>query len=141
MLILASRYPEQAQELMSYQLFIVRHCRKFEYPSWLQYDTEYRQWAAANNSRNWSQIQPQICAYTHLQLMARHPPGAPSARWMGGTTPLIAQAFSRMQPRLHLRLTNPEAFSPGPTGPFHHHTRGRSQAQAYGRIRSLHSVQ
>ena len=50
---------------MSYQLFIVRHSRKFEYPSWLQYDTEYRQWAAANNSMELvSDPAPDICLYT-----------------------------------------------------------------------------
>ena len=63
MLVLAAHSPEQALELIAYKLLIVWHSQKFEYPSWLQYDSEYRQWAAANQCRSWSQIHPQIYAY------------------------------------------------------------------------------
>lgn len=63
MLVLASHSPAHALELISYQLLIVQHSKKFQYPSWLQYDTEFRQWAAANKCKTWSQIHPQIYAY------------------------------------------------------------------------------
>ncbi len=63
MLILASKHPDHLPELIAYQLLIVQHARKFEYPSWLHYDTDFRQWAAANNYRKWSEIHPQFYAY------------------------------------------------------------------------------
>ena len=62
-LILTTQYPEAVKELIAYQLFIVQHSRKFEYPSWLHYDTDFRQWAAANRYTTWSQINPQLYAY------------------------------------------------------------------------------
>lgn len=63
MLALAPHFPDQLTELIAYQLLIVQHARKFEYPSWLHYDTDFRQWAAANHYTTWSQIHPQFYAY------------------------------------------------------------------------------
>ena len=54
LLALSSRFPETLRDLITYQLFIVKHSKRFKYPSWLFYDVEYRKWAAANNIRNWS---------------------------------------------------------------------------------------
>ena len=54
LLALSSRFPEMLRDLITYQLFIVKHSKRFKYPSWLFYDEEYRKWAAANNIRNWS---------------------------------------------------------------------------------------
>ena len=62
MLTLASRYVDQLPELIAYQLFIVQHSRKFDYPSWLHYDIEFRRWAAGNKFKQWSQIHPQFYA-------------------------------------------------------------------------------
>ncbi len=62
-LILISKYPDQVTELIAYQLMIVQHGRKFEYLSWLHYDTDFRQWAAANNHTTWLQIHPQLYAF------------------------------------------------------------------------------
>ena len=64
MLILASKYPDSITELIAYQLMIVQHSAKFEYPSWLHYDTDFRQWAAANKYTTWSQIHPQFYTFT-----------------------------------------------------------------------------
>ena len=50
MLVLGSAYPDQLPELIAYQLLIVQHSIKFEYPSWLRYDVDFRQWAASNPS-------------------------------------------------------------------------------------------
>ena len=47
---------------MGYQLLIVKHSRKFRYPSWLHYDIEFRKWAANNNHRRWSQLNQEIYA-------------------------------------------------------------------------------
>ena len=62
MLTLASRYVDQLPELIAYQLFIVQHSRKFDFPSWLHYDIEFRRWAAGNKFKQWSQIYPQFYA-------------------------------------------------------------------------------
>ena len=62
MLILSTRYPEVLPELIGYQLLIVKHSRKFRYPSWLHYDIEFRKWAANNNHRRWSQLNQEIYA-------------------------------------------------------------------------------
>ena len=47
LLALSSRFPETFRD----QLFIVKHSKRFRYPSWLIYDKKL---AAANNIRNWS---------------------------------------------------------------------------------------
>ncbi len=56
-LILSSRHPQALPELIAYQLFIVKAAKKFRYPSWLYYDTEYRKWAATTH---WSTINTQL---------------------------------------------------------------------------------
>ena len=63
MLVLATSVPDQLPELIAYQLLIAQHSRRFEYPSWLRYDMEFRQWAAMNNYLTWSQIHPQYYAF------------------------------------------------------------------------------
>ena len=63
MLVLASSFPEQLPELIAYQLLIVQHSCRFQYPSWLRYDIEFRQWSAQNNFVKWSQIHPQFYAF------------------------------------------------------------------------------
>ncbi len=60
MLILSSKHPQALPELISHQLFIVKAAMKFEYPSWLYYDTEYRKWAAATQHHQWSHINTQL---------------------------------------------------------------------------------
>ena len=63
MLILSSHHPSSTSELIAYQLLIVQHSNKFEYPSWLQYDIEFHHWAAAKQFTKWLQIHPQFYAY------------------------------------------------------------------------------
>ena len=63
MLVLGSSSPHLLPDLIAYQLLIVQHSKKFEYPSWLRYDVDFRQWAAANNCHTWSQIHPQFYAF------------------------------------------------------------------------------
>ncbi len=62
-LILGSAFPNQLPELIAYQLLIVQHSIKFQYPSWLRYDVDFRQWAASNGFHSWSQIHPQFYAF------------------------------------------------------------------------------
>ncbi len=59
-LILSSRHPQALPELIAYQLFIVKAAKKFRYPSWLYYDTEYRKWAATTHCQEWSTINTQL---------------------------------------------------------------------------------
>ncbi len=59
-LILSSRHPQALPELIAYQLFIVKAAKKFRYPSWLYYDTEYQKWAAATHCQEWSTINTQL---------------------------------------------------------------------------------
>ena len=63
MLVLGSSSPHLLPDLIAYQLLIVQHSRKSEYPSRLRYDVDFRQWAAANNCHTWSQIHPQFYAF------------------------------------------------------------------------------
>ena len=60
LLVLSSRFPETLRDLISYQLFIVKHSKRFRYPSWLFYDVEYRKWAAVNHIKNWSITNPEL---------------------------------------------------------------------------------
>lgn len=96
MLVLASKFPDSLPELIAYQLFIVQHSTKFRYPSWLHYDTEFRQWAAANkHAKDMVSDQPSAlcpCLYG-AGILSELVPGMPDRRW---------------QP--HLRL--PAAFQP-----------------------------
>ncbi len=64
-LILSSRHPQVLPELIPYQLFIVKAAKiktkkKFRYPSWLYYDTEFRKWAATTHRQEWSTINTQL---------------------------------------------------------------------------------
>ena len=63
MLVLSSHHPCSTSELATYQLLIVQHSKMFECPSWLQYDIEFHQWAAANRFTKWLQIHPQFYVY------------------------------------------------------------------------------
>ena len=62
MLILAQRYPNSLTDLIQYQLLLVKQARKFRYPSWLYYDTEFRKAAFAGRSLSWAAVHPQIYA-------------------------------------------------------------------------------
>ena len=59
MLVLGSAFPNQLSKLIAYQLLIVKNSIKFEYPFWLRYDIDFRQWAVST----WSQIHPQFYAF------------------------------------------------------------------------------
>ena len=59
-LVLGSQFPEALLDLVSYELFIVKHSKRFRYPSWLFYDVEYRKWAAIHHIRNWSTTNPEV---------------------------------------------------------------------------------
>ncbi len=59
-LILSSRHPQVLPELIAYQLFIVKAAKKFRYPSWLYYDTEFRKWATTTHYQEWSTINTQL---------------------------------------------------------------------------------
>ena len=62
MLILAQRYPNSLTDLIQYQLLLVKQARKFRYPSWLYYDTEFRKAASSDRSLSWAAVHPQIYA-------------------------------------------------------------------------------
>ena len=51
-------------ELIAYQLFIVKAAKKFRYPSWLYYDTEFRKWSATTHCQEWSTINTQLYSLT-----------------------------------------------------------------------------
>lgn len=83
---MTSQFKDMVPELIAYQLVIVQHSKRFEYPSWLHYDI---QWGAATKFTQWSQIHPQFYAFTFTGAL-------PGARWMGGTSPLIAPSIMRV---------------------------------------------
>ena len=62
MLILASAHPGDIPKLVAYQLLIVKHAKKFKYPSWLHYDIEFRKFAAITKSTEWACVNPEIFA-------------------------------------------------------------------------------
>ncbi len=65
MLILSSKHPQALPELISYQLFMVKAAKKFRYPSWLYYDTEFRKWATTTtHCQEWSTINTQLYSLT-----------------------------------------------------------------------------
>ncbi len=57
---MTSQFKVMIPELIAYQLVIVQHSKRFEYPSWLHYDI---QWGAATKFTQWSQIHPQFDAF------------------------------------------------------------------------------
>ena len=81
-LVLSSHHPSSTSEIIAYQLLIVQHSKKFEYPSWSQYDIEFHQWG---------DCQPihQICHINHKHAthLWRHagPPNSPT--FGTGSTP------------------------------------------------------
>lgn len=92
-LALAPKYPDMLPELTAYQLLIVQHSRRFEYPSWLRYDMEFRQWAAINNCRQWSQIHPQLYAYA-FTAHGRDTSWCPVCQLEGGNHSYDCPSFS-----------------------------------------------
>ena len=53
MAVLGAAFPRQFPELVTYQLLIVQYTKSLEYPSWLHYDTKFRQLAASHNFHTW----------------------------------------------------------------------------------------
>ena len=111
MLVLSAHHPSSTSELIAYQLLIVQHSKKFEYPSWLQYDIEFRQWAAANQYTKWSQIHPQFYAYA-FTARGKATAWCPVCHLDGGNHTYDCPRFTFVQPR----------FQPGSlpySSPFH----------------------
>ena len=108
MLYLGHGFPELLPELIAYQLFIVQHSLKFEYPSWLHYDMEFRQWAAANKFEAWAQIHPQFYAFA-FTAQARVSSWCSICQVDGGSHALDC-------PRLTTKL--PPASQPRPAAPL-----------------------
>lgn len=89
MLVLGSAFPDQLPELIAYQLLIVKHSVKFDYPSWLRYNVDFRQWAASTGFHSWSQIHPQFYAFA-FTAQGRATTCAPFATQKEAATPMIA---------------------------------------------------
>ena len=74
-LVLSSHHPSSTSEIIAYQLLIVQHSKKFEYPSWSQCDIEFHQWGAANQYTK-SVIStinmPRICEDMLAHLIHQH---------------------------------------------------------------------
>lgn len=99
MLVLSSHHPSLTSELIAYQLLIVQHSKKFEYPSWLQYDIEFRQWAAASRFTKWSHIHPQFYAYA-FTARSKATGWCPVCHLDGGNHSYDCPRFTFVQPRL-----------------------------------------
>ncbi len=107
MLVLASKFPESLPELIAYQLLIVQHSIKFRYPSWLHYDTEFRQWAAVYHHKKWSQINPQIYALAFTG-QGTSVSWCPMCQVDGGNHTYDCPRFATPLSGAHLRQSQPE---------------------------------
>ena len=59
---LATHQPERLTDLMAYQSLIAKASIKFEWPSWVVYDQNFRQEAAGNPDQLWGKADPSLYA-------------------------------------------------------------------------------
>ena len=69
-LVLTSYFPDRWRDLLAYKLLILRTYRQFSGRVWLSYDQAFREFAAASNLTNWSEM--------NVQLYSFHAAGAPA---------------------------------------------------------------
>ena len=111
MLVFSSQYPNWTSELISYQLFIVQHSKKFEYPLWLQHDTDSANGQLPTNIPNGSK-------YTHSSMpmhsliVENQRSGAQACHLEGGNHTYDCPKFTFIQPCLQ---TSSLPYSPSPT--------------------------
>ena len=74
--ILASRFPEKAPELWSYQATILRATHNYEGGNWVAYDRQYRRELLAKGDLNWSS--PNARLYSRFGVI---PKGHNTGRW------------------------------------------------------------
>ena len=103
MLVLGSAFPDQLPDFIAYQLLIVKHSVKFDYPSWLRYKVDFRQWAAATGFHSWSWIHPQFYAFAYT-AQGRATTWCPICHTEGGSHTYDCPKFS---PSPHLALPQP----------------------------------
>ena len=60
--VVLSKFPERRTSLLLYQSTIAKLSQKFNWPSWVMYDTSYRQEAADTGKYDWSKIEPSLHA-------------------------------------------------------------------------------
>ena len=58
--IIIARAPERSQGLMAYMLNIAKASIKFQWPSWVVYDQNFRMEAANTPTMDWSKVDPSI---------------------------------------------------------------------------------
>ena len=104
-LAMASHFKEMVPELIAYQLCIVQHSKRFEYPSWLHYDVEFRQWAAATKFMQWSQIHPQFYAFAFTS-QGRASSWCPICQVDGGNHTYDCPKYSAFCPTVKLANLN-----------------------------------
>ena len=90
MLVLGSQFPEALPDLVSFELLIVKHSKRFRYPSWVFYDVEYRKWVAKHHIRNWSTTNPELYSIAFT--------GKALAKWKEATTHLIVHSSCSLPP-------------------------------------------
>ena len=58
--VMATHQPHRIPELMAYQTEIAKCAKKYKWPSWVIYDINFRQDAAANPTRSWAFVHPSM---------------------------------------------------------------------------------
>ena len=58
--VIAQSQPERVPELMAYQAIIAKASTKYRWPSWLVYDTSFRQEVAGTVGQSWARVDPSI---------------------------------------------------------------------------------
>ena len=103
MFVLGSAFPDQLPNFIAYQLLIVKHSVKFDYPSWLRYEVDFRQWAVATGFHSWSWMHPQFYAFAYT-AQGRATTWCPICHTEGGSHTYDCPKFS---PSPHLALPQP----------------------------------
>ena len=58
--VIAERQPERVPELMAYQAIIAKCSIKYRWPSWVVYDSSFRQEVAGTTGQSWARVDPSI---------------------------------------------------------------------------------
>ena len=127
MLVLGAAFPDQLPQLIAYQLLIVKHSIKFEYPSWLWYDIDFRQWAASNGYHTCLKF-----TLNSMRLLLPH-----KARQLTGAlsaTPMVVTILTTVQDS-HPRLVHSAHRSrSGPPSTLRHPLGHKNLIQSLGRL-------
>lgn len=71
--VVLSAQPHRATSMILYMYHIAKLSKQFQWPSWIIYDHEFRELAAATGNQDWSKIEPSVYTTSFTNQMVKSP--------------------------------------------------------------------